>query len=75
MYNDVVVLIIVWLCSGCVLLLVGVRKIFKNIYSMGTAQLNCVMKEVGPEDATDRAYYRTSCTAYDEKGNILTKGK
>ena len=63
------------MASGCVLLLIGVRKIWKDIYNMGTAQLNCVMEEAGPEDATDRAYDRTSCTIYDEKGNILSKGK
>lgn len=56
-------------------MLVGVRRIWKDIHDMGVTKLYCVMEEVGPDDATDRAYDRTSCTVFDERGNIVSKGK
>lgn len=54
---------------------VGVKKTLRTYFDLGMAKINIVMEEVGPTDATDRAYDRSSWTVFDENGNIITKGK
>ena len=51
------------------------KKILKTIFDLGVVEMTGMVEEVGPADATDRAYDRSSWTVYDEKGNIISKGK
>lgn len=46
-----------------------------TIFDSGVVEVTRTMEEVGPIDATDRAYDRSSWAVYDGKGNIVAKGK
>ena len=54
---------------------VGVKQTLKTLFDLGMAKISFVMEEVGPTDASDTAYDRSSWTVFDEKGTIITKGK